>query len=84
MIIERFKDAKAVYRRAREKGRMLPEGLKYIASWVEATYDQCFQLVECDDASLFQRWVILWQDLVDLMNPVVESREAANVIEHYL
>jgi hypothetical protein len=65
MVIERFKDAKAVYRRAREEGRILPEGLKYVGSWVEANYDRCFQLMECDDASLFQKWVIQWQDLVE-------------------
>jgi hypothetical protein len=55
MVIERFKDAKAVYLRVREKGRMLPEGLKYVGSWVEANYDRGFQLMECDDASLFQK-----------------------------
>jgi hypothetical protein len=66
MVIERFKDAKAVYRRVREKDRLLPEGLRYIGSWVEATYERCFQLIECDDASLLQKWVIQWRDLVDL------------------
>ena len=53
MVIEHFKDrdAKAVYRRAKEHGRMLPEGLKYIDSWVETNFDRCFQLMECDDQS---------------------------------
>jgi tRNA splicing endonuclease len=51
MLIERFKDAEAVYRRLREKGRMLPEGLKYVGSWVGADYNPCFQLMKCDDAS---------------------------------
>lgn len=85
MVIERFKDAKAVYRRAREEGRILPEGLKYVGSWVEANYDRCFQLMECDDASLFQKWVIQWQDLVDFeIIPVVESKQTAKVIEPFL
>jgi hypothetical protein len=85
MVIERFKDAKAVYRRVREKGRMLPEGLKYVGSWVEANYDRCFQLMECGDASLFQNWVAQWQDLVDFeIVPVVESRQAAKAIEPFL
>ena len=85
MVIERFKDAKAVYRRVREKGRILPEGLKYVDGWVEANYDRCFQLMECDDASLFQKWVIQWQDLVDFeIVPVIESKQTAKVIEPFL
>jgi hypothetical protein len=85
MVIERFKDAKAVYRRVREKGRILPEGLKYVGSWAEAGYDRCFQLMECDDVSLFQKWVIQWQDLVDFeIVPVVESKQTAKEIEPFL
>jgi len=81
MVIERFKDAKAVYRRLREKGRMLPEGLKYVESWVEAGYSRCFQLMECDDPNLFQEWVIQWQDLVDFeIVAVFESKHAAKTI----
>jgi hypothetical protein len=81
MVIERFKDAKAVYRRLREKGRMLPEGLKYVESWVEAGYSRCFQLMECDDPNLFQEWVIQWQDLVDFeIVAVIESKQAAKAI----
>jgi len=85
MVIERFKDARAVYRRVQRKGRMLPEGLKYIGSWVEASYERCFQLMECDDASLFQKWTIQWQDLIDFeIIPVVESGQAAKVVEPFL
>ena len=52
MVIERFRDrdAKAVYRRFRDQGRMMPDGLKYVGSWIEANFDRCFQLMECDDA----------------------------------
>jgi len=82
MVIERFTDAKAVYRRMQERGRMLPEGLKYVESWTEANYSRCFQLMECDDASKFHKWVIRWQDLVDFeIVPVVESKQAAKMIE---
>ena len=81
MVIERFKDAKSVYRRMREKGRTLPEGLKYLGSWVEANCSRCFQLMECEDASLFQKWVIRWQDLVDFeIIPVNESQETAKAV----
>jgi len=82
MVIERFKDAKSVYRRMREKGRTLPEGLKYLGSWVEANCGRCFQLMECDDASLFQKWVIQWQDLVDFeIIPVNESQQTAKAVD---
>lgn len=85
MVVERFKDAKAVYRRLRDKDRSLPEGLRYIGSWVELTYDRCFQLMECNDASLLQRWVLQWLDIVDFeIIPVVESKQASNAIEPYL
>jgi hypothetical protein len=85
MIIERFKDAKAVYRRLREKGRMQPDGLKYVGSWIEANYNRCFQLMECDDASLFQKWMIQWQDLMDFeIIPVTESKQTVKTIEPFL
>ena len=83
MVIERFKnrDAVAVYRRYQEQGRMAPEGLKYIDSWVEPNYDGCFQLMECDDKRLFQQWMVHWEDLVDFeIVPVVSSKEAAAAI----
>ena len=56
MVIERFKnrDAKAVYRRFRDRGRGAPEGLEYVGSWIEANFDRCFQLMECNDARLLQ------------------------------
>jgi hypothetical protein len=81
MVIERFRnrDAKAVYQRFRERGRMLPEGLKYIESWTETTFDRCFQLMECEDLYLFQEWMSQWQDLVEFeIVPVVSSKEAVN------
>ena len=83
MVVERFKncDAKAVYRRYQEKGRMMPEGLKYVGSWVEANLDRCFQLMECDDVRLFQQWVVQWQDLGEFeIIPVVASKEVVEAI----
>ncbi len=79
MVIERFKDRNPVpiYQRLREAGRSMPEGLRYIDSWVEANFDRCFQLMECDDARLFQQWVLQWRDLVEFeVVPVSPSREA--------
>ncbi len=79
MVIERFKDrdAVAVYRRAQTHGRMMPDGLKYVRSWVEANFDRCYQLVECDDPGLLQQWILAWRDLVEFeIVPVVSSEEA--------
>ena len=83
MVIERFKnrDAKAVYKRAREHGRMLPDGLEYIDSWVETNYDRCFQLMQCDDPTVFQEWTARWQDLVEFeIIPVIPSGEATTTM----
>lgn len=83
MVIERFKnrDALAVYRRVREQGRTIPEGLNYVESWVEANFDRCFQLMECDDLRLFQEWVVQWQDLVEFeIVPVVPSKETVETL----
>ena len=83
MVVERFKDrdAVAVYRRVRERGRMLPEGLTYVDSWVEANFERCFQLMECDDARLFQQWVARWEGLIEFeIVPVVPSRETFEAI----
>lgn len=87
MVIERFKnrDAVAIYRRAREQGRMLPEGLTFVGSWVETNYDRCLQLMECDDERLFGPWTAAWRDLVDFeIVPVRTSDEARAAVAHLL
>ena len=83
MVIERFRnqDAKAVYKRFQEKGRMSPEGLTYVGSWIEANFDRCFQLMECDDVRLLQEWVTSWSDLADFeIVPVVPSKDTSEVV----
>lgn len=76
MVVERFEDPDAVYRRLDEQGRMLPEGLEYRGSWVEPSVDRCFQLVECDDPALLDEWAAEWEDLVDFeFVPVVPGPE---------
>src|SRR5437016_5433718 len=66
MVIETFRgqDAKSVYRRLRDQGRQMPDGLKFVNSWVAADLGRCFQLMEADDVTLFQRWVAEWADLM--------------------
>ncbi len=64
MVIETFRDAKSVYRRFREKGRMLPDGLTFVESFVTADLSRCFQLMECEDVTLLQKWVAHWSDFI--------------------
>ena len=87
VVIEHFKgrDAVEVYRRFREKGRMMPDGLKYIDSWIEPSYDRCFQLMETDDPTLFGQWIDNWDDLMDFeIVPVATSVETRATIEPLL
>jgi hypothetical protein len=67
MVIEKFKSGKKqlVYERLRERGRMLPDGLTYIDSWIERDGQRCFQLMETDDEKLFDVWAAKWNDLVE-------------------
>ena len=80
MVIETFKDqdAKAVYQRLRERGRSTPEGLHFLQSWVSADVSRCFQLMETDDVTTFQRWIAEWQDVMGFeVIPVVEGKHTA-------
>jgi uncharacterized protein DUF3303 len=79
MVIERFKnrDARAVYTRFHEKGRMMPDGLKYVGSWIEVGFDRCFQVMECDDERLLHEWAAHWRDLMDFEFVPVLTSDAA-------
>ncbi len=84
MIVEHFKDRDAVpvYRRFREQGRMAPEGLSYVSSWVDENLERCYQVMETDDRQLLDLWMANWKDLVDFeVHPVITSQEAAARIE---
>ena len=88
MVIETFKDNDMVpvYQRLKDNGRGLPEGLKYIDSWVELSFARCFQLMECDDPALFQEWVLAWRGTgatVEIV-PVVSSEDTQKAVEPYL
>ncbi len=82
MVIEHFRHgAGPVYERANERGRMLPDGLRYVDSWVVADqgFDRCFQLMETDDPSLFDEWIARWSDIATFeVLPVITSSEAAH------
>jgi Protein of unknown function (DUF3303) len=79
MVIERFvRGARPVYERAAEKGRMLPEDLVYVDSWIDESLERCFQLMETDDPSLFDEWIANWSDIGEFeVVPVIDSAEAA-------
>ena len=88
MVIERFQgnDMLPVYERVKEAGRGLPDGLKYISSWIEPNFARCFQLMECEDLTLLQQWVLHWRGTGATFEfvPVVESSQALEVVAPYL
>jgi len=78
MVVERFRngDARAVGKRFREKGRMMPDGVNYVASWVDAREMRCFQVMEAEHAEALQPWMAAWRDLVEFdVAPVLTSQE---------
>ena len=81
MVIERYTSGPGpVYERAAMRGRMLPDGLHYVDSWIvdDGQLDRCFQLMETDEPALFEEWTRLWSDLVAFeIVPVLTSNEAA-------
>ena len=78
MVVEHFKDVEAVYARLRERGRMMPDGLVYISSWIDGKLERCFQLMEATDSTLLDEWMSKWTDLMDFeVYPVITSQEAA-------
>ena len=83
MIIERFKngDPVPVYRRLRDRGRLAPNGLQYISSWVDEKLERCFQIMETADRKLLDQWITNWSDIVEFeVFPVVSSKEATETI----
>lgn len=80
MIIEHFKnqDPVPVYRRFRDQGRLAPEGLQYISSWVDESFQRCFQLMETERREDLDEWIANWNDVVEFeVYPVMSSKEAA-------
>ena len=88
MVIERFKDQDPlpIYRRVRDAGRRLPPGLTYVDRWVEASFDRCFQLMECDDLRLLQEWIIGWRGsgVSFEIVPVVPSKATRELVAPHL
>ena len=83
MIIERFKDGNAipVYRRFRDRGRMAPDDVHYVNSWVTADLTTCYQVMESPDRARLNEWLQQWQDIVDFdVIPVITSSDAHAIV----
>jgi hypothetical protein len=83
MVIETFRhgDAVPVYRRFRDRGRMAPDGVSYVSSWVDERLTRCYQVMETEDRRLLDVWMTNWRDIVDFeVYPVITSKEAAERI----
>lgn len=84
MVIERFKDGAApkIYRRFQEKGRMMPDGLEYVASWISEDLKTCWQIMETNDSKKFREWTENWEDLMEFeIIPVKTSAEVRQMME---
>ena len=84
MIIESFKndDPAPVYRRFRDQGRLAPDGLTYVSSWVTSDLTGCYQVMECEDPQLLEQWMRRWSDLVDFeVIPLIASAQAVEQVE---
>ncbi len=83
LIVEHFRgeDPVPVYRRFRDRGRLAPEGLRYVSSWVSVDFRRCFQVMESDDRALLDQWMANWDDLIHFeVTPVMTSAEAVSAI----
>jgi hypothetical protein len=83
LVIERFKEGAApkIYRRFHEKGRMMPDGLNYLSSWIDLDFKICWQLMQTEDFALFDEWIGNWRDLMDFeVVPVRTSAEAIKLM----
>ena len=83
MVIETFRsgDPVPVYRRFKDRGRLMPEGIEYRGSWVTDDLRRCFQVMECQDRSLLDQWMANWNDIMEFeVVPLVTSAEAVATV----
>jgi hypothetical protein len=88
MVIESFRDNDMipVYQHMRDAGRLLPEGLQYLDSWIEPNFARCFQLMSCNDLGLLQAWVLNWRGTGVFFEivPVIPSKDTREIVDSYL
>ena len=76
MVIERYKDKEAVYKRFHEKGRMMDKDINYVASWVSTDGNVCYQINDCKNEEALYNWASNWSDITDFeFIPVITSSE---------
>jgi len=78
LVIEHFRnrDPVPVYRRFRVAGRLAPEGLGYITSWITEDMTRCYQIMEAANRGVLEQWMAQWSDLIDFeVMPVLSSAE---------
>jgi hypothetical protein len=83
MVVERFRQGAApeIYRRFREKGRMMPDGLEYVSSWIDHDLKTCWQLMQTENVDLFEQWTRHWEDLMEFeIVPVRTSTEVKAIM----
>jgi hypothetical protein len=83
MVVEHFRneDPIPVYRRFRDRGRLAPDGLRYVSSWVDERLERCFQIMETDDRNLLDQWMANWSDIVEFeVFAIMPSKEAADLV----
>jgi hypothetical protein len=83
LVIENFRDGDPVpvYRRFRDRGRLAPDGLRYVSSWVTEDLRCCYQIMECDEPALLAQWMAEWEDLTEFtVVPVITSADAAAAV----
>lgn len=87
MVMERFKPGRApeIYRRFRDRGRLVPDDVQYVASWVDLRFERCFQVMDAENEGRLRIWTTQWDDLTDFeIVPVQTSAEAAAAIASQL
>jgi 2-hydroxy-3-keto-5-methylthiopentenyl-1-phosphate phosphatase len=83
MIIEKFHPGKVknLYQRFEEKGRLMPEGVIYINSWIDTKINTCYQVMESDSEIKINEWISNWNDLADFeVIPVITSAQAKEIV----
>jgi hypothetical protein len=80
MVIEHYvHGASVVYERFTTQGRMLPDGVEFIDSWIvdESEPRTCYQLMRATDDDALGQWIARWSDVIDFdYFPVVDSSTA--------
>jgi hypothetical protein len=79
MVVEKFRSgAEHVYARAAEHGRMLPDALTYVDSWIDTALERCFQVMETERPELIDEDRALGRPRGLRVVEVLTSAEAAS------